>query len=194
MNKPAILAPEREEPARFTVDEYVAMIEAGAFENVVGKIELVEGVIVRMSPPMQPHFWLQRQLFLKLHTIFGDGLGGWVVGQEPTVRTGERSVRNPDVAILRLPSKIERAIFDRSNLLLAAEISDTTLGTDRGSKQAGYAQAAIPHCWIVDVNGRQLIAMSEPAGGVYATETKVPFGEPVGVPGTTSTITLTYDV
>lgn len=194
MNKPAAIAEQREEPARFTVDEYIAMIEAGAFAECVGKIELVEGVIVRMSPPMQPHFWLQRQLFLSLHALFGDGLDGWVVGQEPTVRTGQSSVRNPDVAILRMPGRIERTIFQATDVQLAAEISDTTLSTDRGSKQAGYAEAAIPHYWIVDVNGRRLIAMSKPENGKYTVEEEIAFGEPMAVPGTSSTITLTYEI
>lgn len=190
MNRPAVIsAEEREQPARFTAAEFMAMADAGAFADFVGKIELVEGVIVRMSPPHNPHFYCQRQLFLALHEIFGKGLDGWIVGQEPTVRLGEMSVRCPDVAIIRDVGPVE-GIFDAADLLLAAEISDSTLAVDRGSKRLSYASAGIAHYWVVDVRARTAEAMREPKNGDYGVRETVPFGEDLPVPGTGASIRL----
>lgn len=190
MNKPAVIAvEEQEQPARFTAEEFMAIAEAGAFAEFVGKIELVEGVIVRMSPPHNPHFYCQRQLFLALHNIFGDGLHGWIIGQEPAVRLGDMSVRCPDVATLRDIGPID-GIFDAADLLLAVEVSDSTLATDRGSKRLSYAEAGIAHYWVVDVRGRTIETMREPKDGDYAVRDTTAFGDDLPVPGTDATIRL----
>lgn len=179
-----------ETPARFTADEFMAMADAGAFDDFAGKIELVEGVIVRMAAALAPHFWFQRQLFLKLHEVFGEGRDGWIVGQEPSIRLGSATVRDPDVAILRLPETIDRVIFDASAVLMVAEVSDATLTKDRGSKKLSYAKAGIPHYWIVDLRNRRVEVWSRPESGKYKGKQVFAFGEPIAVPGTDQTIVL----
>lgn len=63
MNEHARIVTEQEQPARFSVEEFMATAgEGGPLGDYVGKIELVEGVIVRMSPANNPHFHYQRQL------------------------------------------------------------------------------------------------------------------------------------
>ncbi len=188
MNKPSVIVEEQEEPARFSVEEFMGMADAGAFDDFAGKIELVEGVIVRMSPAQSEHFWYQRQLFVKLHALFGEDRDGWIVGQEPTVRIGKITVRDPDIAILRPPIVGKRTIFEAQNVLLVAEVSDSSLGKDRGSKRLGYAKAMIPNYWIVDIKGRRVEVMSRPQKGKYQDDVFVSFGEPIAVPGTDETI------
>lgn len=163
--------------------------ESGVFEEWAGKVELVEGVIVRMSPALNPHFHYQRQLFRRLDAIFGEGRDGYIVGQEPTVRLGPRTVRDPDVAILKDVGPI-CDINQAGDVLLVAEVSDTTLRQDRGSKSRTYAKAGIPHYWIVDVKGRKVELRSEPEGDRYGKVVRAMFGEPLFVPGTDATITI----
>lgn len=190
MNKPAVITvDEQEQPARFTAEEFMDMAEAGAFEMFVGKIELVEGVIVRMSPANSPHFYYQRQLFLALHEIFGEGLDGWIVGQEPTVRLGDADVRDPDIAIIRAIEPGD-PLSRPDAVLLVAEVSDSTLSTDRGSKRLSYARFGIPNYWVVDVQGRTIETMREPRDGDYAVRDKLVFGDDLPVPGTDATIRL----
>lgn len=179
-----------ETPARFTADEFVAMADAGAFDDFAGKIELVEGVIVRMAAALTPHFWHQRQLFKKLDALFGEGRDGWIVGQEPSVRLGPATVRDPDIAILRRPETIERVIFEASAVLMVAEVSDATLTKDRGAKNASYAKAGIPHYWIIDLRNRRVEARSQPENGKYKVKNVIAFGQPLIVPGTDETIIL----
>jgi Uma2 family endonuclease len=187
MNKAALIAVE--EPARFSAEEFMDMATAGAFENIVGKIELVEGVIIRMSPAHAPHFRYQRELFVRLHEIFGAGQDGFIVGQTPTVRLAADTVRDPDVGILHVPEGLQ-GIFDAAHFLLAAEVSDSSLPKDRGSKRLSYARAGIPHYWVVDIRGRKVELWSSPDGGDYSAHRSIPFGDPIPVPGTDKTITL----
>lgn len=189
MNKQSDLAASEETPALFTADEFMELATSGPIADWVGKVELVEGVIVRMSPANNPHFHYQRQLFRKLDALFGDGRDGFICGQEPTVRLGPRTVRDPDVAILRDVGPIP-TINDARDVLLVAEVADSSLPKDRGSKRRTYAKAGIPHYWIVDINGRKVEMMSGPAGDRYADIVTAEFGDPLPVPGTDSTITI----
>lgn len=57
MNKPngtLQRGPEAEAgPARFTTAEFLCMAEAGAFDDM--NVELVDGELSRMTPPMNDH-------------------------------------------------------------------------------------------------------------------------------------------
>ena len=188
MNRPAALAAETERPALFTADEFMNMAREGAFSEIVGKIELVEGVIVRMSPSEASHFRYQQKLQIALYEILR-GDADLIVGSTPSVRVDDRTVRDPDVAIIRETGRT-RGAFEPDEFLLVAEISVSTLHKDRTAKRASYAGAGIPHYWVVDVTGRRTFLYSQPSGGDYQDETIIPFGAPMQVPGTARTIVL----
>ena len=180
---------EAEAPGRFTVDEFMMIAEAFDRVGLPGKIELADGVLVRMSPMNNPHFQAQRQLFAHLFSIFGYRTSGIIVGQEPGIRLAEDTARAPDVAILRDPGERE-GLIPGDHLVLAAEVSDTTLDDDKGPKRLSYARAGVPHYWVVDIRGRVLETWSDPAYGDYLQHRTIPFGDPIPVPGTNQTITL----
>ena len=54
-------------------------------------------------------------------------------------------------------------------MLLVTEVADTSLASDR-AKSVLYAASGIPECWIVDLEGGEVIAMSDPGPGGYRTE------------------------
>ncbi len=189
MNKPARIAADHELTEGFSASEFMRMADAGAFTDIPGKIELAEGVIVRMSPANNPHFTHQRQLFIKLHNIFGDGLNGWIVGQEPTVKLAQNTVRDPDIAIMRDPGD-SQTINNAVDFLLVAEISDTTFDEDLRGKRLSYARAAIPHYWVVDIRKRRILTMADPVNGDYRTQQEIAFGEEIPVPGCDAVIAL----
>ena len=174
-----------EEPARFSVDEFMAMAQQPPLSDWCGKIELVEGVIVRMSPAGYPHFGFQRDIFIKLHKIFGNGIDGWIVGQELTVNMTKPkpSVREPDVCIFRDPGKI-KGLVTSDALLLAIEVADSSRREDLGPKRLSYAKAGVPHYWVVDINAAQTHVFGDPMKGNYASPDIVPFGKLIAVPGT----------
>jgi Uma2 family endonuclease len=47
------------------------------------------------------------------------------------------------------------------------EVSDSTLGRDRGEKQLAYSRAAVPIYWIVNLNDGQLEVYSGPTPTGY---------------------------
>jgi Uma2 family endonuclease len=179
------------EPARFSVDEFMDMAAHPPICDWTGKTELMEGVIVRMSPAHYPHFAVQRKFFILLHSIFGDGLNGLIVGQELMLRMIglENSALEPDVCIFREPPEGQR-LADSNSVLLAIEISDTTFRTDFGTKREFYATAGIPHYWVADINARETHVMSDPANGDYRKRDVIAFAAPLPVPGCDQSITI----
>lgn len=176
-------------PVRFTADEFMEMVQHPPINEWVGKIELIDGEIVHMSPANNPHWFMARTAFLRLNAALEPLGKGWLIGPEPTVRFGERSVRLPGVGVFRDPELTE-SIFLVADLFLAVEIADTTLRHDLGRKRAAYAEAAVPNYWVVDLNGRKTHVMADPETDDYVTRRVVPFGEPIPIPGTGRSVTL----
>ncbi len=56
-----------------------------------------------------------------------------------------------------------------ANALLVVEVSVTSRAVDLGRKAAIYAAAGIPDCWVLDIEGRRLVAHRDAADGRYAT-------------------------
>jgi Uma2 family endonuclease len=178
-----------ETPARFTAEQFMELIQAAPMAEWFGKVELVKGVITRMAPAQIPHWNAQRIVFVELHEALRDMAPDWIVGHEPSVQLSGDTVREPDVAILRNPGMTGK-IFDRTALFLAIEIADSSLKIDMGVKRQGYAEAFIPHYWVVDINGRQTHVMRDPAGGAYRSQHTIRFGDPLEIPELGGTITL----
>ncbi|MGF1550105.1 MAG: Uma2 family endonuclease [Sphingomonadaceae bacterium] len=190
MNRPSDPSADvAEAPARFTVDEFMEMAAAGAFDMIEGKIELADGVIVRMPPPNFRHSKMQRQLFLKLHAIFGEGRDGLIAMFETGSRLSEWTMRQPDLSVIREPDG-EVKLLDGAAIFLAVEVSEATLRRDLGPKRDHYAAAGVPHYWVVDLDGRKTHVFAAPAQGGYGEEEEIAFGAPVPVPGTGETIVV----
>lgn len=174
-------------PALFTVEEFQQIVDTGIFEG--SRVELVEGIVVRMSPALSRHMRIQRQLVFDLHTIFGDGIGGWIATFEASVQFAPQTVRDLDVAIVRGLSETETYI-DPANVLLAAEVSATTLRYDLDDKRVEYARGAIPHYWVIDISAEAVHVFGDPVESDYTARRRVAFGEPLAVPGCDGTVTI----
>lgn len=170
-------------PARFTSAEFMELIRHPPIADWLGKIELVQGEIMRMAPANVPHWNAQRIAFLRLQSAFSALGPDWIVGQEPTVRLTGDTLREPDVAVLRDPD-LRLTLFDRVSLFLAVEIADTSLANDLGAKMRDYSEAFVPNYWVVDINRRRTHVMAEPRASDYGAKNVVPFGKPIIVPGT----------
>ena len=169
--------------ARFTTAEFLRMCENDVFED--WKIELVEGELERMPPPQRAHSFLQSSVFAQLLPIFGVERLCVEIG----VDLGNHTVFGCDVAVLLAPMD-ENRWPKADELLLAVEISKTTLARDLGMKGPRYAAGGVIHYWVVDGDARVIHSYSDPAGAQYRKPQTVRFGEPLAVPGTDRTITL----
>lgn len=69
----------------------------------------------------------------------------------------------PDIVVVRGNTRdYTEAHPTQEDVLLIAEVSDTTLRFDSGRKLAYYAEAMIAEYWIVDLNNRQVIVCRAP--------------------------------
>lgn len=181
--------PERhvETPARFTIDEFMQLVDTGVFEG--SRAELVEGVIVRMSPSMSRHMRYQREVLFALAEVLKEVGGNLIVQPNLSLKLDKATLREADLGVL--PSFDDEHSFpDPSTVLLLVEISVSTLDYDLNVKRLDYARAGIPHYWVVDVEGRRSHVMSTPLDGDYAERHPVAFGEPLAVPETDRTIVI----
>lgn len=179
----------RSVPARFTAEEFMELIQHPPIADWVGRVELVSGEIMRMAPANVPHWNAQRLICLRLQSALAPLGPDWIVGQEPTVRLSGDTLREPDVAVLRDPD-LRATLFDRTALFLAVEIADTSIRTDLGSKRRDYADAFVPHYWVVDLNTRTTHVMADPRGDDYGQRRPVPFGEPITLASPNISITI----
>ena len=188
MNEPLRAIPPTETPARFTVDEFMQVMNA-LTELEPGKLELVEGVIVKMSPALSPHMHYQREICFALRDIFVGGAEQRVVQPELSLQLGVGTLREADIGVLAPFDKHGR-FPDPATVLLVVEVADASFDNDMTSKHDDYARAFIPHYWVVDIERRRVHAMSRPLDGAYAERRPYDFGEPVPVPDTDRAITI----
>ena len=187
MNRP--LARPRADPdfrARFTTAEFLPIWQTGVFGDM--KIELVDGELERMNPPMSGHGLSQADVIFLLRTALGLK-SDLVVYAELGIDLGNDTIRACDAAIARVVPDVRR-LLRPDELLLVVEIADDTLVRDLGPKRLDYAGAGIPEYWVVDINARAVNVMREPIDGDYGLREIVRFGEPLAVPGTNAEISL----
>lgn len=122
-----------ESPARFTIDEFIQLVNSDVFLGA-GKLEMVEGVIVRINPALSPHMLYQRQLFRSLDAIFGDGLDGYIVQFELSLQLGEATLRDADIGVIKAFDESAR-FPDPATALLIVEIAHSSLDKDMNAKR-----------------------------------------------------------
>ena len=170
---------------RLCSEDYLRMIDTGAFGD--NHVELVGGELVQMAPAGMNHGRSNVTLAVDLASIY-KSLGATVV-IDVVVELSDDTVRAPDISV------VDRDIGDRQKLvpadvLLAVEISNTTLNEDLGRKRIDYASAGIRHYWVVDVDGRRIHTYADPQGADYAAIRVFAFGEAVPVPGADGAVTV----
>ncbi|WP_294309189.1 Uma2 family endonuclease [uncultured Sphingomonas sp.] len=181
MNQLARLAPDTR--ARFTNAEFLRMVESGAFEGM--KVELIDGELERMDPPMGGHAAAQANVVFYLAQAVGVAL---VLGETGLV-IDDSTVVACDAALLRQPIA-ENRFLTPNDVLLVVEIAQTTQSRDMGLKRMLYAQASIPIYWVIDGVRRVVHVYADPVEGDYSSVHTVRFGAPLAVPGSDATITL----
>lgn len=172
--------------ARITAAQFRRMCDVGIFDEDDWKIELVDGELERMPPPKRPHSVLQGSVYAQLVSIFGAERTCIEIG----IDLGDDTVFGCDVAVLLAPMLADG--WPRSDeVLLTVEVSHSTLGRDLGMKVPRYAAAGVPHYWVIDSRTSVIYVHSDLSNGEYKAIRMVRFGEPLTVPETGASITLT---
>ncbi|MDA8073542.1 MAG: Uma2 family endonuclease [Actinomycetota bacterium] len=150
----------------FTVHEWEEMGRLGLFDEDA-RVELIDGEIVDMTPIGARHQDCVNRLAEQFWSRAGDMV---VVQVQGPVRLSEHSEPQPDLAVLRRrPEGYAAALPGPAAVLLVVEVADTTLERDL-AKAAVYAASGIRECWIVDLQGDQVIASSEPGPEGYRAQ------------------------
>lgn len=145
-----------------TADEVQRMVEVGLLD-AHERVELLHGVLTRMSRKSPAHVVVQRRLVKWL--VLGEDAGGYEVAGEPSLCVpDETSLPAPGVAVV--------GRFDPHELpttaLLLIEVSVSSLRIDTKIKPPLYAATGTPEYWVVDVPRRRVLVLTEPGPAGYA--------------------------
>jgi len=167
----------------FTIDEYHRMIESGILSED-DRVELVEGEIIEMAAKGSRHAACVTRI---TDLFYRYARQSAIIRVQDPVRIGSSSELEPDVALLRLRDDLyANSHPDGNEVLLIVEVSDTTIGYDRGVKLGLYARANVPEVWIVNLADEVIEIYAQPEGGQYKKSREARGGEEImvwSVPG-----------
>lgn len=154
---------------RFSLDEYHQLIESGGLDEDM-RVELIDGLIVEMSPKTPQHEktirWLNAQLVRRID------LDRYEVGVSSAL-TLERSEPEPDVTVFPRDAP---SPYHPSTAALVIEVSVSSLRRDLVRKQELYARAGVPEYWVVDLEGRRVVVHQKPLKAAYQQVTEARAG------------------
>ena len=157
--------------ATITRAQYDAMVASGALDDA--KVELLEGVIVEMSPQGTEH----AGAIEILAQLLRDALGARArVREEKPFAAGDDGEPEPDIAVVP-PGDPFVAHPDRAYLVV--EVADSSLKQDRGVKSATYARAGVPEYWVVNLQDRVVEVHLDPEGTRYVRTSIARRGESI---------------
>ena len=166
----------------WTRKEYRKLIDDGYLED--GKVELVNGEIWRKMGQGRNHTATVTWVYAALSKIFGL----FRLQCQSSLAIGEYGDPEPDVAVLaqNVAQYINEEELVINEMLLVAEVSNSTLRADLTDKVIQYGSAGIPEYWVVDIPNRLLHVFREPTADGYASETLLTTDDevrPLAAPG-----------
>ena len=152
---------------KLDVDKYYRMAEVGILREE-DRVELIDGEVMDMAPIGADHMDAVNGLVESLVLACA---GRAIVSVQNPVLLDRFNVPQPDLAVFRYRADRYRTGGrpTPADVLLLAEVSDSSLRFDRTVKLPLYARAGVGECWIVDLRGRILQAHRHPAGGAYTS-------------------------
>jgi Uma2 family endonuclease len=155
--------------------EYEQLTALGAFGDE--RIELLEGVLVPMSPIGPRH----SSAIDLLNVLFVRALSerARIRVQNPFAAS-DISEPQPDLLVAPLADYLDE---HPSVALLVIEVAESSLARDRGTKLRIYAARGIPEYWIVDVATRRIEVYREPSDDGYASARVFERGESIRLLG-----------
>ncbi len=159
---------------KWTAEEYYRLGDLGFFEGK--RVQLIRGEIIEMSPMGSPHATGITILADLLRHAFGSG---FFVRVQAPLDVDQDSQPEPDVAVVSGDPRDFVSAHPKT-VVLAAEVSDSTLSLDRNVKSTLYAQSSIPEYWVLNLRGRCVEVfrrpLEDPALGFMYAE-RIVFGE-----------------
>lgn len=143
---------------RFTVPEYHAMLAAGILRSG-DPVELIDGYLVQKMSRNPPHDAAIDLFRAALAPHVGPGM---MLRSQQAVSLLE-SEPEPDFALVRGNARSFAQQHPRPRqIVLVAEVADSSLGTDRGPKAVAYARNGLPVYWIINLEEGRVEVYSDP--------------------------------
>jgi Uma2 family endonuclease len=161
-----VSAAELEPLHRYTSAEYHQLIEAGAFQQA--RVELIDGLLVEMSPKSREH---ERAL---------EALHRWLVGWldlaqyrlrvQMALSLADGTEPEPDLAVVPADAPDP---YHPATAALIIEVAANSQHRDLIVKSARYAAAGVPVYVVVDLDARRVIDHTDPTPDGYRTVRQV---------------------
>lgn len=159
------------QPIKLTVENFHLLHAAGAFEHH-RHAELIEGVIVDMSPIGRMHTLLTSRLFIRLATALEAMNSPLEAVTTTTLAMPPFSAPEPDLLVTSKEDR-EGPYFAGQWAAIVIEISRTTLSYDLSTKLQLYAQGNIPEYWVIDADDAIIHQFWSPSEGRYRESREV---------------------
>lgn len=163
--------------ARFSINEYERMINAGVFDTRRGHhIELIRGELREMFPINFDHATIVDYLTRwSVQSVSADR--ATVRIQQPISCPDDEAVPQPDVSWIK---PIKRRPWPLpEDVLLLIEVADSSLVADQTEKAAIYAEAGIADYWIVNIPDECVEVRRDPSPTGYRNTTTYRSGQQV---------------
>jgi Uma2 family endonuclease len=148
---------------RLRVDDYEKMIEYGIFTSD-DKIELWEGILVKMSPKGINH---STAMSLAVDYFYANLRKESIIRVQDPIRLDDFSEPEPDVVLAKLP--LDNYFLSHptpENILLVLEIAESKIARDR-EKALNYGRNGVIQYLILNLNTREVEDYREPGKDGY---------------------------
>jgi Uma2 family endonuclease len=166
--------------AKWTVDDYHRMVEAGILDD--RPVELLNGEIIEMSPEGTPHASLSSKGADYLRDLLGKRVK---VREGKPITLLDQSEPEPDIAVVQ---PMEDEYFAHhpypEDIFWLIEFSNSSLEKDLEVKRKVYAAAGISEYWVVNLQRMELVVFRSPHAGNYQEEATLIEGtiQPIAFP------------
>jgi len=144
---------------QWTVAEYHRLIQIVVLKESE-LVELLEGWVVHHMSRNTPHDIALGKTEEALRDVLPKG---WLRRIQMAITTSD-SEPEPDIAVVKGGwDDFLESHPTAKDIGFLVEVSDSSLGVDRGTKAVLYARAAIEIYWIVNIPGRQIEVYSKPS-------------------------------
>lgn len=143
-----------ERPWRLHPATYREMEADGVFRRYDGvRVEYLEGIVVPMSPPGDPH----DVVIAALNVLAVRAMpAGAQVRPQMSLDVAPTWMPQPDLAVVLEPDVRRVGDGKPSTAAWVVEVAETSLSKDLAIKAPVYAAAGVPELWVVDVVGLRL--------------------------------------
>lgn len=149
---------------KFTTDEYQKMTQLGILPEESGW-EIINGEVIRRMSIGSKHAGIVKKINRILTAKFG---GKFIISVQDPIHLDEYNEPEPEVAVLQFREDFYTESHPTpDDVLVAIEVSDTTIRYDREVKKTLYAEHGIGEFWLVDLSEKTIEIHTQLRRGIY---------------------------